>query len=455
MMRLTAIVSRAMRIVTGASVSLVKPPLPPPPIFTRQFSANGSTFTPNSVAHEMIKYAASLARDQKTEESYARGLLVLEQCESTQSDGNSKGLVELARSTLLFERGSRAAAMESLRKLQHLEKLQDLSFSLGIKVAASEALAGILLELYQDDVASLGLEVVSQFLGSIRQEIGGGGGFEVLEGRIRTLKGLIELLSGNLESAQSIFEGVEVERYFSGKVLLNKKCHSKEPLFNILILRSVGNAALSCGEYLHGKREFSSAKELYRKVIQAMSDFQDVGDPNNLGACNMTSEEVGIAASCALGQLESHLGNFIEAEEILTTTLKKTEEHFGPQHPKVGVVLTCIALMYRLKSTVERSSSLLIQEGLFRKAIDLLKAPPLDENVSDENVYKNDIIALARGGYAETLLVQQSRKAEGERLKEWAESCWSNRWVLLSEALELSESSPRVLVIDTRICRAV
>ncbi|KAL8526887.1 hypothetical protein ACS0TY_015943 [Phlomoides rotata] len=431
MMRLTAIVSRAMRIVTGASVSLVKPPLPPPPIFTRQFSANGSTFTPNSVAHEMIKYAASLARDQKTEESYARGLLVLEQCESTQSDGNSKGLVELARSTLLFERGSRAAAMESLRKLQHLEKLQDLSFSLGIKVAASEALAGILLELYQDDVASLGLEVVSQFLGSIRQEIGGGGGFEVLEGRIRTLKGLIELLSGNLESAQSIFEGVEVERYFSG------------------------NAALSCGEYLHGKREFSSAKELYRKVIQAMSDFQDVGDPNNLGACNMTSEEVGIAASCALGQLESHLGNFIEAEEILTTTLKKTEEHFGPQHPKVGVVLTCIALMYRLKSTVERSSSLLIQEGLFRKAIDLLKAPPLDENVSDENVYKNDIIALARGGYAETLLVQQSRKAEGERLKEWAESCWSNRWVLLSEALELSESSPRVLVIDTRICRAV
>ncbi|KAL8517538.1 hypothetical protein ACS0TY_015696 [Phlomoides rotata] len=305
MMRLTAIVSRAMRIVTGASVSLVKPPLPPPPIFTRQFSANGSTFTPNSVAHEMIMYAASLARDQKTEESYARGLLVLEQCESTQSDGNSKGLVELARSTLLFERGSRAAAMESLRKLQHLEKLQDFSFSLGIKVAASEALAGILLELYQDDVASLGLEVVSQFLGSIRQEIGGGGGFEVLEGRIRTLKGLIELLSGNLESAQSIFEGVEVERYFSG------------------------NTALSCGEYLHGKREFSSAKELYRKVIQAMSDFQDVGDPNNLGACNMTSEEVGIAASCALGQLESHLGNFIEAEEILTTTLKKTEEHFG------------------------------------------------------------------------------------------------------------------------------
>lgn len=38
------------------------------------------------------------------EDSYGRGLLVLDQCESTQPDDNSKGLVELARSTLLLER---------------------------------------------------------------------------------------------------------------------------------------------------------------------------------------------------------------------------------------------------------------------------------------------------------------------------------------------------------------
>lgn len=38
------------------------------------------------------------------EDSYARGLLILEQCDSTQNDDYSKGLVELARSTLLFER---------------------------------------------------------------------------------------------------------------------------------------------------------------------------------------------------------------------------------------------------------------------------------------------------------------------------------------------------------------
>lgn len=34
----------------------------------------------------------------------------------------------------------------------------------------------------------------------------------------------------------------------------------------------------------------------------------------------------------------------------------------GPHHPKVGVVLTCMALMFRRKAIQERSSSLLIQE---------------------------------------------------------------------------------------------
>lgn len=429
-MRFTAKVSRVLRYGIGSSVSLLKPPLLPPreavapPV--RLFSAKINTFTPNPVALQMIKYATSLAREKSTEESYSRGLLVLEQCESTHPDENSKGLVELARSTLLFERGSHEAAIERLGKLHALS----LS-SIGIKVAASEALVGIYLEHYREDAASAVVDLAIQILGSIRNETGDGGGFEVLEARIKALKGLIELICGNLESAQSIFEGVERERMFGG------------------------NAALSYGEFLHGMRKFSTAKEWYQKVIQSMSDIKDFGDPDNLGACNMTAQEVAIAASCALGQLEAHVGNFSDAEEILTTALKQMEEHFGPQHPKVGVVLTCIALMYRLKSTKERSSSLLIQEGLFRKVIQLLKAPPLEVDGANENVIRKDIIALARGGYAETLLVQQSRKEEGERMKHWAETAWGSRWISVGEALELSESSPKVPVIDTRICRVV
>ncbi|KAH6793331.1 hypothetical protein C2S52_003808 [Perilla frutescens var. hirtella] len=123
-----------------------------------------------------------------------------------------------------------------------------------------------------------------------------------------------------------------------------------------------------------------------------MSEIKDFGDPNNFGACNMRSQEVTIAAACALGQLEAHVKNFGDAEEILTTTLKQMEEHFGPQHPKVGVILTYIALMYRLKSMAERSSSpsnsrgyshvivsiAVTYFGLFKKAIELLKAPSLE-----------------------------------------------------------------------------
>ncbi|XP_042053364.1 uncharacterized protein LOC121798420 isoform X2 [Salvia splendens] len=413
-MRLAAIVSRVVRNGIG-SVLAVKPLHPPPPKVVapplRQFSA---TSTPNPVAVEMIKYATSLARDKKTEESYAQGLLVLEQCESTLPDENSKGLVELARSTLMFERGFHETAIEGLGKLQ------DLSLSsLDIKVAASEALVGIYLQIYREDAASAVADLALQILGSIRHGLGDGGGFEVLEARIKALKGLIELICGDTESAQSVFEGIPGEGLLSA------------------------NAALSYGEFLHGTLKFSTAKELYQRVIQAMSDIKDFGDPNNLGACNMTPREVAIAAGCSLGQLEAHVGNFSDAEEILTTAMNQVEEHFGPQHPKIGVVLTCIALMYRLKAMAERSSFLLIQEGLFRRAIELLKAPSLEGHGVDGNISMNDIIALARGGYAETLLVQQSRKAEGERLKHWAETAWGNRWMSLGEALELSESSPK------------
>ncbi|CAA0831087.1 Tetratricopeptide repeat (TPR)-like superfamily protein [Striga hermonthica] len=111
----------------------------------------------------------------------------------------------------------------------------------------------------EDAVSDLAL----QTLVSIRLEIGDGGGFEVSEACISALKGLIELICGNLDS-----------------------------------------------------------------VIQSLPQVKDFCDPNNLGACNMTSDKVAITAACALGQLEAHMGNFSDAEEILSAALKKMEEHF-------------------------------------------------------------------------------------------------------------------------------
>ncbi|EPS57498.1 hypothetical protein M569_17320 [Genlisea aurea] len=100
---------RVLRNLTSSSPRLFEPlrrlpmNLPAPPS-ARFFSYKNESLTPNSVTMEMIQYAMSVAREQITEESLSRGLLVLEQCESMLSDDNSKGFVELARSTLLFER---------------------------------------------------------------------------------------------------------------------------------------------------------------------------------------------------------------------------------------------------------------------------------------------------------------------------------------------------------------
>lgn len=392
----------------------------------------------NPVALQMIDYALGLARSQKTDDSYAEALLILEQglCSQSQEGTdatieNTKGIVLLALSSLLSERGKTDEAMRALLMIQDLT-----SSSVGVRVAAMEALVGLNLELGLDDTSSVLADNCLKLLEDEGLMIGECS-YKVFSARAKAIKGLVELVHGDMESAKVFFEGCQ-----------NESC--------------IGNASLSYGEYLHAKRDFNAAKELYQKAIAESSEKKDFSDPYDLGACNMSPEEVFLAATCALGQLESHLGNYEDAEEIMTRALKKAEEHFGTHHPKVGTVLTCIALMYGQKAIAERSSSLLIQEGLYRKAIDLLKAPALEtddvkENVEHvrENVDKRDVVALARGGYGEVLCVQQSRNAEGERMKKWAEAWWRNRRLSLAEALEISKSSSKVLVVDTRICRVL
>lgn len=40
----------------------------------------------------------------------------------------------------------------------------------------------------------------------------------------------------------------------------------------------------------------------------------------------------------------------------------KLSIHAGANHPKVGIVLTCVARMYKLKAKAEGSSSIMVQE---------------------------------------------------------------------------------------------
>ncbi|CAN1849775.1 hypothetical protein LINPERHAP1_LOCUS39534 [Linum perenne] len=198
----------------------------------------------------------------------------------------------------------------------------------------------------------------------------------------------------------------------------------------------------------------------------------------------MASDQVQLAATCALGQLEAHMGKFGDAEETLTKALNKAELlygtslcycYLGPRHPKVGLVLTCLALMLRQKAIQERSSSLLIQEGLYRRAIELLKAPPVETEgsigffadrfglfTSSTLKQPHNYTCLTHltwsgiaAGYAEVLCIQDNRKSEGEKMKSWAEAQWRNSRLSLAEALRISESSNRVLVIDARTARAL
>lgn len=406
--------------------------LPPPRRLVHDANGNGNRINglnSNPVVLQMINYALSHARSQKSDESYSQGMLVLEQCLSTQpSDGQLaeswRGVSLLAMSTLLYESGNYVEAIEKLQKVENFK-----NSILGVRVAAMEALAGLYLQLGQDDTSSVVADKCLQLCEKHKPE--NYKTYGAVNSRANAVKGLVELAHGNLESAESFFKGLQEE----------EGC--------------TGSAALSYGEYLHATRNFLLAKKFYQKVIEVLAEQKDFSDMNTLGSCNMALEEVALAATFALGQLEAHMGNFGDAEEILTRTLTKTEELFGSHHPKVGVVLTCLALMFRNKAMQERSSALLIQEGLYRRALEFLKAPPLESEGVETKVDRTDIVALARGGYAEALSVQQNRKDEGERMKRWAEAAWRNRRVSLAEALNFSEPSNKPLVIDARTSRTM
>ncbi|XP_028773003.1 uncharacterized protein LOC114730145 [Neltuma alba] len=436
MIRLAAKLSTASSAIARTSnlafISYSKPYLVSSAPRFRLFHNGSDGSLANPVTIQMINYALSHARSQKTAESYAQGLLVLEQCLSTlscerkdPSDENSRGMVLLAMSTLLSERGDSDDAIEKLRSVQQLT-----SSFLGVRVAAFEALVGLHLELGQDDKSSVLADKCLELME--KHEAGcDGKDFETLTTRAKSVKGFVELVNGNLESAEAFFQGPPDVRLCNGSV------------------------ALSYGEFVHAKQNFSLAKEVYQKVIDGGSENKDFGNPFLLAAGNMNSEGLMLGAMCALGQLESHMGNFGDAEELLTTALTKAEESFGSHHPKIGVVLSCIALMFRRKAVLERSSSLLIQEGLYRRAIELLKAPPLETEGAVTSMDRGDIVALARGGYGDVLSVQENRKVQGEKMKSWAEAIWKNRRLSLAEALEISDSSSKVPIIDVRISRII
>ncbi|XP_004961870.1 uncharacterized protein LOC101758226 isoform X2 [Setaria italica] len=404
--------------------ALVAPKLRGPHRFAATAAAGDTQ--PERVAAEMVRYALGGAVHRSSPEEAMR---ILEQGASNLQGGGegsaeAVGLLMLAMSTLLYQSGRRQDAMEKLKATQQVAP------SAAFRVAAWEALMGLHMEAGQEisnsvspnDSVDLSIKDDSQWSDQ-----------DHLKFRVNAIKGLIALLNGETESAQLFTDGCK--DFAGGK-------HQTE------------SAAFSYGEYLHCVGDFPMATQVYESVLEA-ARMEDMSG-NLLAAGNMVPEEVSLGATCSYGQLLSHSGKFGEAEDYLTRALQKAQEQFGSNHPKVGIVLTCVARMYKLLAMSEGSSSIMVQEGLYRKALEVLKAPAINSEETSKHMDWRDIISLARGEYAELLLIQSNRKAEGERMKEWAEDAWRNRRLTLAQALEFSsEPSKPTVVVDTRIGRVL
>ncbi|KAM0925380.1 hypothetical protein ACQ4PT_004243 [Festuca glaucescens] len=375
----------------------------------------------------MVRYALGGAGRQSPPEEVMR---ILEQGASNLQGGGegaaeAVGTLMLAMSTLLYRSGRRQDAMEKLKATQQVAP------SAAFRVAAWEALMGLRMEAGQDVSSSMSPNDSVDL--SVKDEEIKWSDQDHLKFRVDAIKGLSALLNGEIDTAQTLFGGPKDS--FAG--VGNNQTE---------------NAVLTYGEYLHCTGDFPLATQMYEKVLEAASTEDTSG--NLLAAGNMAPEEVSLGATCSYGQLLSQSGKFGEAEDYLTRALQKAEEQFGSNHPKVGIVLTCVARMYKLKAKSEGSSSIMVQEGLYRKALEVLKAPAINSEDTRSQVDLRDIISLARGEYAELLLIQSNRKAEGERMKEWAQDAWKNRRLTLAQALEFSELS-KPTVVDTRIGRVI
>ncbi|PNY10555.1 TPR protein [Trifolium pratense] len=293
----------------------------PSPISFRSYNT-GLALDKNLAVDDVVRmsqYALRQARSEKSVGSYGMGYLVLKHCLSTElTEGNdpkhenSKGIALLAMSTLFSERGDYVDAIEQLNGVQELSNSY-----LGVRVAAYEAQAGLHLELEQDDMASVVADKCIELVENEKTE-----DYEALNVRARALKGLTELVKGDINS---------------------------------------GNAALSYAELQQTRQNYTVAKEIYQHVLEGASELEKSGNVY-LGGGNLNMEGLMMQAMCGLGQLESHLSNFRKAEEHLTKALAKAELIYGETHPKVGVILTSMALMYRRKAIEEKSSSLVVQE---------------------------------------------------------------------------------------------
>ncbi|KAL5991819.1 hypothetical protein ACLOJK_012730 [Asimina triloba] len=251
------------------------------------------------VAVEMVSYALTSARSQKSDEAYSQALLILEQGVSNlrRPDGGPQdgvGMALLAMSTLLYERGKFG---DSIEKLQ-----EDVTSS----VLADECL---------------------QFVRNAREDEDST--FKALHLRAIAVKGLTDLVIGDLKSRNVALSHGEF-LHASGDFSAARDFYQK---------------ALQASE----SKDFAKASGLAAANMDA-----EILSLGAICARGQVATHLGYDPGCFYqllypGQLKLGTANdFQEAEETLTKALTKAEEYF--------------AIMFGRKAALEQSSSLLIQE---------------------------------------------------------------------------------------------
>ncbi|KAH7420573.1 hypothetical protein KP509_13G012800 [Ceratopteris richardii] len=334
----------------------------------------------------------------QSEPAYSEAIRILESGASFLSSAKNPssqmafGRLELNLATVHANMSNFEAAAEHLKLI-----LNSRSPPLLVKGAALEALAALCVQLHQDQE---GMDYATAFA---------------------ELWGDEYVHAVTSESLQDVKSEAIALRILAEMVNPSESLHA-EVLSSADVQNISGAAVLAFAEFHHVVGNFPVAKNLYKKAIT--SSKQDLeSSVISLSAIAMTPEAVHIGAITGLGQLLISVGDFEEAEVQLTEALKDIEKIKGEKHPHVGVILACIGHLYQQRGIARGSNEIFLVEGMYKSALDLMKASPLESDNKGRRM--TDIVALTRARLGTALTAMPSRYNEVQKLKDWVDTVWN------------------------------
>ncbi|CAK9201678.1 unnamed protein product [Sphagnum troendelagicum] len=402
------------------------------PPFFRQFTtrtyAVGSNcakarFDGESVASQMIKYAVTC---RAQDAMHGEAVRVLEQGKTILlADGaasaTAAGRILLKLASFYADRAKLLDAVDVLQQAADLD-----GASLDVRVAALEALVGVCLRLHQEESGLGYANSCGQLVKASKDQVSKLQ-FEELEFRSNAIAALCSLVCAQRGAAEAPL-GQDLPTWISDN------SHGTGEL---------AAAILSFSQCAHVGGQLSCAKDLYERAITIISNTKETSELT-LASVAMAPEEVHIGALAGLGQLASHLGDFEQAEAKLTEALSQAEHINGDKHPRVGIILACMADVYACRGS-KGTGDIIITEGLYRRALDLLGTPSLDLPDSAKLIDLSDVMALSRARYADVISKAPNRDTEADRLHKWAEKMWKGPQPLVQLlAADASQHSQQV-----------